>query len=131
MTIRPVLALMSLLTLPGCWVWIDSHPRHVEEKFTAAIGEVAKMQAIPAAERGRPHKVRLLVYEEEEDRLISLSVPIWLVRRVAEHAAEAEDEEALDRMRRHGVTLDQILEGGRGVVVQAEEDNEKVLVWLE
>jgi hypothetical protein len=53
------------------------------------------------------------------------------VRRVAEHAAEAEDEEALDRMRRHGVTLDQILEGGRGVVVQAEEDNEKVLVWLE
>ncbi len=133
---KPVLAglaLIWLLALPGCWVWVDSNPRDVDAAFREALVEVNRIQAVPAAERGRPHKVRLLVYDEGDNQLVKLSVPLWLVRKVAEHAADDGDAdvEQARELDRFGLTLDQVLEGGRGMLLQADEEDERVLIWLE
>lgn len=136
-------ALAALLGSPGCWVWVDSNPRQVEGKFAAAMEKVAELQAIPAGKRGKAHKVRVLVYDEGDDQLISVSAPMWLVKWVAEHAEEDMADQAgpqegeaagageLARVKRHGWTLGQILEGGRGLMLQADEDGERILVWVE
>jgi hypothetical protein len=131
-------ALAALLGLPGCWVWIDSNPRNVEQKFASALEKVADLQAIPADQRGRPRKVRVLVYDSSEDHLISVSAPMWLVRRLAEHAGEEARNEmddagadGLGRARRHGLTMDRILDGSKGLMLQADEDGERILVWVE
>jgi len=127
------LALIALLALPGCWVWIDSNPRNVDAVFREALDEVERIQSVPSAERGKPHRVRLLVYDEGDDQLVKLSVPLWLVRRIADHQAEDEPEAGArtEELARYGLSVDRILEGGRGVLLQADEDDEKVLIWLE
>lgn len=131
-------ALAALLGLPGCWVWIDSNPRNVEGKFAAALEKAAGLQAVPADQRGRPRKVRVLVYDQGDDQLISISAPMWLVRRLAEHAGEeAQDDldeagsDGLGRARRHGLKMDRILDGSKGLMLQADEDGERILVWVE
>jgi hypothetical protein len=134
MTTRPIAAigLASLLLLPGCWAWVDSHPKNVEGAFRAALQQVDRIQSTPAAERGKPRTLRVLAYEQDDDELVKLSVPLWLVRKVAQHAVDSEEASRdLEQIARHGVTIDQILSGGRGMMLQADEDDEKVLIWLE
>jgi len=127
------LALIWLLALPGCWVWVDNNPKNVDAAFREALDEVNRIQEVPAAERGRPHKVRLLVYDENDDQLVKLSVPLWLVRKIAEHADETgePDRDPTQELDRFGLTLDQVLQGGRGMLVSADEEDERVLIWLE
>jgi hypothetical protein len=133
-----VVALCALLGLPGCWVWIDSKPRNVEEKFEAALEKVADLQAVPADRRGKPRKVRVLVYDQGEDQLISVSAPMWLVRRLARSSQERGDWGMDDDgaggfgpARRHGLTMEQILDGSKGLMLSSEEEGERVLVWIE
>jgi len=127
------LALVALLALPGCWVRIDSNPGNVDAAFRKALDEVERIQSVPSAQRGKPRRVRLLVYDEGDDQLVRLSVPLWLVRRIADHQAEDEREAGgrTEELARYGLTVDRILSGGRGVLLQADEDDAKVLVWLE
>src|SRR5215475_4289719 len=125
------LALASLLTLPGCWIWVDHHPRAVERTFDQAFDQVSRIQALPASDRGKPHKVRLLIYEQDEDELINLSVPLWLVRRVARHEIAADETGSGERLARYGLTLDRVIESGKGLLLSADADEEKVLIWLE
>ena len=126
------LALASLLTLPGCWFWVDSNPRDVEGRFASARAEVEKIQAIPASKQGKPHKVKALMYDRNEEKLISISAPMWLVRKVAAHAVEGQqDEAAVGEVKLHGLTVNQILDGSRGMLLEAQEADEQYLIWLE
>lgn len=132
--------LAAILLLPGCWVWVDRNPGDVSRSFGKAREKVARLHSVPPERRGRPHRVKLLVYDGGDDTLTRLSVPLWLVRKIASHADEEarearlsgdESDEDLEDLARFGLTLEKVLGSAPGLLVDVGSDDEQVLIWLE
>ena len=88
---------------------------------------------------GKAREVNLLVYEKDEGQLIRVSLPIWLVKKIEEHADEGkidvdmddEDMEHVARVMRRRLKVADLEKAGLGTLVEVnEEDGEQVLVWL-
>jgi hypothetical protein len=102
--------------------------------------EQARLEASRyAGKSGKAREVNLLVYEKDEGQLIRVSVPIWLVKKIEEHADEGkididmddEDMEHVARVMRRRLKVADLEKAGLGTLVEVnEEDGEQVLVWL-
>ena len=128
-----VMAALAVLET-GCLVQITkvSDPRPMFEQ--------ARLEASRHAGRpGKAHEVNLLVYEKDEGQLIRVSVPIWLVKKIEEHADQGkidvdmddEEMEHVARVMRRRLKVADLEKAGLGTLVEVnEEDGEQVLVWL-
>ena len=128
-----VMAALAVLET-GCLVQITkvSDPRPMFEQ--------ARLEASRYAGRsGKAHEVNLLVYEKDEGQLIRVSVPIWLVKKIEEHADQGkidvdmddEEMEHVARVMRRRLKVADLEKAGLGTLVEVnEEDGEQVLVWL-
>ena len=128
-----VMAALAVLET-GCIVQITkvSDPRPMFEQ--------ARLEASRYAGRsGKAHEVNLLVYEKDEGQLIRVSVPIWLVKKIEEHADQGkidvdmddEEMEHVARVMRRRLKVADLEKAGLGTLVEVnEEDGEQVLVWL-
>ena len=102
--------------------------------------EQARLEASRyAGKSGKAREVNLLVYEKDEGQLIRVSVPIWLVKKIEEHADEGkidvdmddEEMEHVARVMRRRLKVADLEKAGLGTLVEVnEEDGEQVLVWL-
>ncbi len=125
--------LLAAVVGAGCLVEIKqvSDPRPA---FDQARTEALRYQGRP----GPAHQLNVLAFDRDEERLVRVSVPLWLVRKIG---AEAGADEDLDfegpeggrvarKIHRH-VRLEDIEKAGLGILVEAEEeDGGQVLVWL-
>jgi hypothetical protein len=92
-----------------------------------------------AGKPGRAHEVNVLVYEPDEGQLIRVSMPIWLVKKLEQHAdrgdidIDLDDDEArhVRRVLKRRLRMEDVEKAGLGTLVEVdEEDGEQVLVWL-
>jgi len=127
-----VAALAGLLGA-GCLVQIE-HLRDPRPRFAEARREAARLQGRP----GPARELNVLVYDAGEQKLVRVSVPMWLARKVGRRVeggrdggwADASDDPAGRAIRRH-VDLREIEKAGLGILVEVEDDDgEQVLVWL-
>jgi hypothetical protein len=83
---------------------------------------------------GKAHRINVLVFEQDESRLVRVSVPIWLASKVEGHVRRGEETDALERSvgarlaRR--IRLEDLAVAGRGLIADVEDDDGQVLVWL-
>ncbi len=119
---------LAVLLLGGCFVEIHrvADPR---PDFARARDEAARLQGRP----GPPHRVNVLVYDDSDRKLVRVSVPLWLVRKI-EKDGEIDlggDAEGLAEGVRPRLRLKDIEKAGLGILVEVEEDgDDQVLVWL-
>ena len=100
--------------------------------FARARAEAAQVQGRP----GPPSSLHVLVWDRGEEKLVRVSVPMWLVRKAAEH----DDADLLDfdddsgKVARHlkpRLRWKDVEKAGLGVLAEVEEeDGDQVLVWL-
>ena len=125
---------VAALLSAGCLVQVET-VRDARPQFARARQEASQLQG----RRGPAHELNVLVYDHHDQKLVRVSVPMWLVRKVAKHANDgdsldldlgAADERAERAVKRH-VRFEDIEKAGLGVLVEVEEDDgEQVLVWL-
>jgi len=119
----------------GCLVQIE-HVRDPRPQFEAARREAERLQG----RRGPAHELNVLVYDAREQKLVRVSVPMWLARKIESRVdwdkdvdldwKDGDKERVRKSLRRH-VNLKEIERAGLGVLVEVEEDDgEQVLVWL-
>jgi hypothetical protein len=119
----------------GCLVRID-HCTNPTPAFREARAEAERSEGLP----GRARQVNVLVFDPDDEKLIRVSVPLWLAKK-AYHVAEGEQdvdvepgdeaEERAARQLRRRVRFEELERAGPGVLVEVEEDDgEQVLVWL-
>jgi hypothetical protein len=119
----------------GCLVQID-HVKDPRPQFEAARREAARVQG----KKGPAHELNVLVYDLNGQKLVRVSVPMWLARKVASHADKDHDgeidfggdgdDEAGRAIRRH-VRWQDVEKAGLGVLVEVQDDDgAQVLVWL-
>ena len=92
-----------------------------------------------AGRKGRAREVNVLVYEPAEKQLIRVSLPMWVVRKIEQHADRGDIDMDLDdadsdhvrRVLKRRIRLEDIEKAGLGTMVEVDEDDgEQVLVWL-
>lgn len=117
----------------GCLVQIE-HVRDPRPHFEAARREAARLQG----RRGPAKELNVLVYDADDEKLVRVSIPMWLARKIEskvdwdKHADfDSGDKERVERSIRRHVNLREIERAGLGLLVEVEEDDgEQVLVWL-
>jgi hypothetical protein len=117
----------------GCFVSI----RHVEDAhaaFRAARAEAERYQDRP----GPARRINVLVFDPGERKLVRVSLPLWLARKIEGHIdlgdVGEEGGRALERSvgRRiaRRIHVDDLDDAGLGLLAEVEDDDGQVLVWL-
>ena len=125
---------MAALLETGCIVQITkvADPRPIFQQARLEAGRYA-------GRPGRASEVNVLVYEPDEGKLIRVSLPLWLVKKMEQHVdwddidADADDDDAehVRRVLKRRIRLEDIEKAGLGMLVEVDEkDGEQVLVWL-
>ena len=88
-----------------------------------------------AGRKGKASEINVLVYDPQDEKLIRVSVPMWLAKKFdrAEWKDVELDHETEDvgRVLRRRIRLADLERAGLGTYVDVEEDDgEQVLVWL-
>ena len=90
-----------------------------------------------AADQGRPgpaRAVNVLVYDPDEGELVRVSVPIWLAKKIEEHADHGDDDVDMDdeerehvrpRAWRGGSASRTWTDGRAGTLIEVEEDGRR------
>ena len=108
----------------GCMVRV-SHVDDPSAALRAARAEADEEQGRP----GPAHRLNVVVYEPEESKLVRVSVPMWLARRVERHVKKGGGEETGRILRR--IRLDDLDDAGLGLIADVEDDDgSQVVVWL-
>jgi hypothetical protein len=102
--------------------------QHVDDPapaFARAQAEAAKVQGT-----GKPGSLNVLVYDPSDRELVSVSAPLWLVRKAGNLALDDDGDEGV-QFARLCLLPENLEKAGRGVVVEVdEEEGDHVLVWL-
>jgi hypothetical protein len=115
--------LLGAVVASGCFVQID-HTANPEKAFSAAREEAQRAQERP----GPAHDVKILVYDPHDEKLVRVSVPVWLARKMSK---EDNDGDPIPESLQGRVHLEDLVKAGRGAIVEVEDDGgERVLVWL-
>lgn len=115
----------------GCLVEVR-HVAHPAAAFDSARAEAARLVGRP----GPAHELNVLVYDPDDEKLVRVSLPMWLARKIARHeAGELDfDDEAGERVRRrlgHRLRFEDVERAGLGTLLEVEDDDgSQVLVWL-
>jgi len=117
----------------GCLVQIE-HVRDPRPHFEAARREAARLQG----RRGPAKELNVLVYDASDQKLVRVSIPMWLARKIESRVDwdkdgdfSWDDKDRVRRSVRRHVNLKEIERAGLGLLVEVEEDDgEQVLVWL-
>lgn len=84
---------------------------------------------------GRLHRLHLLVHDNSSHKIVKLSVPMWIVEACLEAGAEAaEGKDEFRFERRYELdwrSIKDLSKVGPGLLVEVEDDQNKVLIWLE
>lgn len=125
--------ILAGLVVSGCLVQIE-HIRDPRPHFEAARREAARLQG----RRGPAKELNLLVYDASEQKLVRVSIPMWLARKIESRVdwdkdvdLDWDDKQRASRTVRRHVNLEEIEKAGLGLLVEVDEDDgEQVLVWL-
>ena len=93
----------------------------------------ARREAAQAAKQGgRAESLNVLAYDPDDEELVRVSVPMWLVRKMDCDDSDLDlgDDKTRRKLERH-LRLEEIQKAGPGLLVEVEEEGgEQVLVWL-
>jgi hypothetical protein len=133
MRVRLLLLIVAAVTGSGCLVQIE-HVRDPRSHFEAARREAERLQG----RRGPAKELNVLVYDASDRKLVRVSIPMWLARKIEDKVDwekeidwDTDDRDRVARRVRRHVNLREIEKHGLGLLVEVDEDDgEQVLVWL-
>ena len=114
------------LVLGGCLVsvkTVDDGAPH----FARARAEASQIQG----QSGQPGHLNVLVYDPSDHELVSVSAPLWLVRKVGNMALGDDDGDEGEAFARRCLLPENLAKAGRGVLLEVDEEGgDQVLIWL-
>lgn len=103
--------------------------------FERAQARIEALRSQDPDRRGRPHRLHLLIHDGDARQLIRLSLPLWIVDGCLEGDDKAGDRrKKLSVERRYEVewrSIRGLAELGPGLLLEVEDEENKILIWLE
>lgn len=115
-------------------VRIIENVKNPDRYFEKAYRQIEEIHLrYPDRER-KPDAVHILIYEGKENKIIKVSTPIWLVNGCLDMGMwAAENESEIDFEDRYDFDLSEIKDLSRigsGLLVEIEDEKNKILIWL-
>lgn len=131
-TIKLLCLSVAVGLLSGCLVHIDRYGGGIDRAFTTARAEIDHRLNNPRKAGKKPRSVRIWIFEEGDDAILKVSVPMWMARKAARHALESQEEQDdLATLARYGVSIEDVLSSQRGLLMEVMDDGDRVLIWLD
>ena len=103
--------------------------------FDRAFREIDRIHRENPGRRGPAHKIHVLVYDSSDLELVQVTAPFWLVDKCMDLGEEPDewDEEAElgERYDFDWRGLEELHEIGPGLLVEIEDEEAKILIWIE
>lgn len=133
---QPVLILMIPMALVACFgVRVKKNVRNPRPFFSQAHARIERIHREDPHRHGRPRVIRLLIYAGEECDLVRIDAPFWLLdmgmdfERETRHSRSRRLEDGYDFEWRE--ELRDLRKAGPGLLVEIEENGNRVLIWIE
>ena len=108
--------------------------RDADRYFERARKDILKIQDEDPGRHGRVHQVCVLVHDRDSQELIEVSTPLWMANAclgmVAEAAEHEGDHGLKDRYDLDLRELGDLRRFGPGLLVEINDEDSHVLVWL-
>jgi len=137
---RKVIHILLLMLLPlllsGCFtVRIIRNVKNPDRYFASAYERIDRIHQKRPNREGRAHAIRVLVYEASERQIVKVSAPFWLVNTCMDIGIKAADEdEGFEFDERYDFDwrdIKDLEKLGPGLLVAIEDEESKVLIWLD
>jgi hypothetical protein len=106
-----------------------------ERYFGPATKRIDDIHTKRPNREGRANSIRVLVYEASERQIVKVSAPFWLINTCMDIGIKASDEEEGFEFDEHydfdWKDLKNLETLGPGLLVEIEDEESKVLIWLE
>jgi hypothetical protein len=136
---RPVILIATMvlpLVLSGCLnVKVVEHVDDPGRYIDRALQRIEKIQSASPNREGHPHSLNVLVYDGDSRQIVQVETPLWIVHTAMDigmHFAEHENDKKWGkRYDFDWKALSDFRQFGRGILVEVDDDDDKVLVWLD
>jgi hypothetical protein len=134
--IKFVSLIFVFLILSGCFtVRVIRNVKNPDRYFHSAYKRIDDIHQKRPNREGKADSIRLLVYEASERQIIKVAAPFWLVNTWLDIGIKAADEEeGFEWDERYDFDWRDIKELeklGPGLLVEIEDEQSKVLIWLD
>lgn len=124
------------LLLSGCFtVRVIRNVKNPDRYFNSAYKRLAYIHQKSPNREGRADSIKVLVYEASEHQLVKVSAPFWLVNTCMDIGIKAADEEeGFEFDERYDFDwrdIKDLEKLGPGLLVEIEDEESKVLIWLD
>ncbi len=120
----------------GCFtVRVIRNVKDPDRYFSAAHKRIMDIHQKRPNREGRANSIRVLVYEASERQIVKVSAPFWLVNTCMDIGIKAADEEEGfefdERYDFDWKDIKDLEKLGPGLLVEIEDEESKVLIWLD
>ena len=135
-TIQFALLIIIPLLLSGCFaVRVIRNVKNPDRYFSSAHKRIEHIHQKRPNREGRANSIKVLVYEASESQLVKVSAPFWLVNTCMDIGVKAADEEdGFEFDERYDFDwrdIKDLEKLGPGLLVEIEDEESKVLIWLD
>ncbi|MGD9346638.1 MAG: hypothetical protein PVH84_12290 [Candidatus Aminicenantes bacterium] len=109
--------------------------KNPDRYFASAYKRINHIHQKRPNREGRANSIRVLVYEASERQVVKVSAPFWLVNTCMDIGIKAADDdegfEFDDRYDFDWRDIKDLEKLGPGLLVEIEDEESKVLIWLD
>ncbi len=133
---RIALLILIPLLLSGCFtVRVIRNVKNPDRYFNSAYKQIDYIHQKHPNREGRTSSIQVLVYEASDHQLVKVSAPFWLVNTCMDIGIKAADEEeGFEFDERYDFDwrdIKDLEKLGPGLLVEIEDEESKVLIWLD
>jgi hypothetical protein len=133
---QTVLLILIFLILTGCFtVRVIKNVKNPNRYFDSAHKRIDLIHLKCPNREGRADSIQVLVYESSERQVIKVSAPFWLVNTCMDIGIkEADEEEGFEFDEHYDFDwrdIKDLEKLGPGLLVEIEDEESKVLIWLD
>lgn len=133
---QAVLAIVFLVMTSACFaVRVVENVRNPSRYFDQAYSEIERIHRLDPHREGTPRRVKVLIYDASERKLIRIAAPFWLVETCADIGERAsQDREEMDFAKRYDFDwggLEDLEKVGPGLLAEIDDHRNKILVWID
>lgn len=123
------------LLLSACFaVRVIEDVKNPDRYFKKAYRQIDRIHKDHPNREGRPHKIYVLIYDESDRKLVKVVAPFWLVDVCMDIGEEVGNKDEFGLEERYDFDwkgLEDLEEIGPGLLVEIEDEKNKILIWIE
>ncbi|MFQ6082369.1 MAG: hypothetical protein ACE5WD_03305 [Candidatus Aminicenantia bacterium] len=129
------IVLIFIFSLSGCFtIQIKKDVAYPAQAFERAWKEIEKIHLRNPERKGKPHIMNILVYDGSSREMVKVSVSMWIVNLGLESGLKYAEFDMKQHCSEHfnfdWRALKDLRKIGPGLLVQVEDENDYVLIWL-